>query len=204
MGQTNIMKISSLAFLIGSAVSSDDKMNSQELESFESVNDDVMGGISSGSISACGNKACFQGTIRTENNGGFASIMKRFDNLDLSQYSNIKIKAQEKAASDESGCAMYSISMMDNADVSFFNPMGLMCRMSDGCYFLNSFQVCNEMDTVSVRFSDFDGPWIMGTKISSMFAWELDTTNIKKIMMFAMKPDIIGDFNLKIAFVDFE
>merc|ERR1712048_1023152 len=106
----------------------EDRITAQELETFESANDDVMGGISSGSISGCGEKACFSGTVRTDNNGGFASIKKMYNNLDLSKYSNIKIKAQENSASDKSGCAIYTIGIMDNADISFANPMRLMCN----------------------------------------------------------------------------
>jgi NADH dehydrogenase [ubiquinone] 1 alpha subcomplex assembly factor 1 len=45
-----------------------------EISRWRSVNDEVMGGVSSGGIKAVDPTAVFEGTISLENNGGFASV----------------------------------------------------------------------------------------------------------------------------------
>lgn len=58
--------------------------NPQELQSWRSVNDGVMGGRSTGRVSYGGDGALdFSGFLSLENNGGFASIRSVSPNMDL-------------------------------------------------------------------------------------------------------------------------
>lgn len=67
--------------------------NSYDISKWEVVTDTVMGGRSSAdfNLDASGN-AVFKGTISLENNGGFASAQYSFDSMDLSDYSQFKIR----------------------------------------------------------------------------------------------------------------
>lgn len=46
------------------------------------INDNVMGGLSSGNVQYQGQRLIFSGTVSTQNNGGFTSIYKSMDPLD--------------------------------------------------------------------------------------------------------------------------
>ena len=63
------------------------------VESFDWVvlNDTVMGGRSSATVSAIENSIQFQGVVSLENNGGFASIRTR-DTIDLSTHTSVEIE----------------------------------------------------------------------------------------------------------------
>ena len=56
------------------------------------VNDGVMGGLSSSSITLNQSSMIFKGEVSLENNGGFASVRSARQRLDLSNYSEVKIK----------------------------------------------------------------------------------------------------------------
>lgn len=59
------------------------------------VNDGVMGGVSNSSIKRnTDGHGVFSGTVRLENNGGFASVRHSLDKIKLSQYSKFIIKVK--------------------------------------------------------------------------------------------------------------
>lgn len=63
-------------------------------ETWDALDDVVMGGVSNSNITLSNNRAVFSGNVSTQNNGGFASVRTRNFNptLDLSAYSGIEIK----------------------------------------------------------------------------------------------------------------
>ena len=63
------------------------------VESFDWIvlNDTVMGGRSSATVSTVENSIQFQGIVSLENNGGFASIRTR-DTIDLSTHTSVEIE----------------------------------------------------------------------------------------------------------------
>ena len=70
-----------------------DFTKNSKLHSWSIVNDVVMGGKSTSSIriNTEGN-AVFKGEVSLENNGGFSSLRHRFEKLDISNFSKIKIR----------------------------------------------------------------------------------------------------------------
>jgi NADH dehydrogenase [ubiquinone] 1 alpha subcomplex assembly factor 1 len=64
-----------------------------KLHTWRVVNDVVMGGRSSSSISIDANgNAVFKGEVSLENNGGFSSLRHRFEKIDVSRFKTIKIR----------------------------------------------------------------------------------------------------------------
>lgn len=61
-------------------------------ENWYVVNDVVMGGRSTGTISTNKKSVSFNGLLSLENNGGFASIRSSYEKYDLSNYNKVKIK----------------------------------------------------------------------------------------------------------------
>ena len=61
-----------------------DFTDAQEIQRWIAINDDVMGGISQSNIELSHTAtALFSGQLSLENNGGFASICRRFDKVNL-------------------------------------------------------------------------------------------------------------------------
>jgi monofunctional biosynthetic peptidoglycan transglycosylase len=58
------------------------------------INDGVMGGVSSGKMSAGDGYATFQGTVSFENNGGFSSVRSPAVVLDLSMYEGLILRVR--------------------------------------------------------------------------------------------------------------
>ena len=174
------------------------KFEASDLINWSNQNDDVMGGISTGENDICSDNSdlmCFHGTIRTENNGGFASLKGQFNGLDISDAKKLKINAQERKATGDNECVEYAVSLMDRGRFYCFG----------GCYFLQTIQFCNEMGVSKVKLSDFDRSTlnIMGRRMPSWLAWDLDTSDIRSFWLYAMKPGIIGDFELAIESIEF-
>lgn len=66
--------------------------NSNKLLNWNVVNDAVMGGNSKSSIDIdTGGYAIFKGKVSLKNNGGFSFLRHRFDKIDVSNFSKIKI-----------------------------------------------------------------------------------------------------------------
>ena len=58
------------------------------------INDGVMGGISSGEMSAADGYATFQGTVSFENNGGFSSVRSQAVVHDLSAFEGLVLRVR--------------------------------------------------------------------------------------------------------------
>ncbi len=58
------------------------------------LNDDVMGGISTSSVGLTGSGLLFQGTLSLENNGGFASIRSNAEEYDLSGTTGLRLRVR--------------------------------------------------------------------------------------------------------------
>lgn len=56
------------------------------------INDGVMGGLSTGSVSYSDSYFTYKGTISLENNGGFSSYRAPYKTQDLSSFSEIEIR----------------------------------------------------------------------------------------------------------------
>lgn len=61
-----------------------------------SVNDTVMGGVSSGMLSYEDNSLLFEGVVSTDSNGGFTSVRSPNQTTDLSQYSKAIIRLRSE------------------------------------------------------------------------------------------------------------
>lgn len=72
------------------------------------VNDGVMGGLSSSSVSVNDDKIIFTGNVSLENNGGFASLRSPVKNYNFENFSGIEIKIK-------GGGKRYSISMKETS-----------------------------------------------------------------------------------------
>jgi len=63
------------------------------LQNWRIVNDTVMGGVSSSTFSLNEDgHGVFQGEVSLENNGGFASVQYRFEQLSVKGYTKVKIR----------------------------------------------------------------------------------------------------------------
>lgn len=61
-----------------------------------SVNDTVMGGVSSGTLTYEENSLLFEGVVSTDSNGGFTSVRSPNQTTDLSQYSKAIIRLRSE------------------------------------------------------------------------------------------------------------
>lgn len=61
---------------------------------WQHINDGVMGGISSGGMSAADGYATFQGTVSFENNGGFSSVRSQAAVHDLSAFGGLVLRVR--------------------------------------------------------------------------------------------------------------
>ncbi len=69
--------------------------NNKEISKCFAINDNVMGGISTGGVSPPrGNSLNFSGSLSLENNGGFASIRSQPKDFNLSGYQGIRIRVK--------------------------------------------------------------------------------------------------------------
>jgi monofunctional biosynthetic peptidoglycan transglycosylase len=69
--------------------------NPQDREPWSAVNDNVMGGVSDGRVRITDRGTLeFFGSISLENNGGFASIRSRRDDMDLSSFDGLLIRVR--------------------------------------------------------------------------------------------------------------
>ncbi len=83
-----------LVLMLFSAVSSlfFDLAEDKDAENWAVINDGVMGGKSRGKIQSLPKSLLFEGVISLENNGGFSSLKRRFEEMDLSGQRTVEIK----------------------------------------------------------------------------------------------------------------
>ena len=61
-----------------------------------SVNDTVMGGVSSGTLTFDDENMIFEGTVSTDSNGGFTSVRSPTEGYDLSMYDRVVIRMKSE------------------------------------------------------------------------------------------------------------
>jgi len=67
------------------------------IDDWMSINDVVMGGVSTGRLESTGNDtAAFTGVVSLENNGGFASVRSRPRKFDLRGYSGLELRIRAR------------------------------------------------------------------------------------------------------------
>ena len=161
------------------------------------LHDGVMGGISSGSIILESSDsdgtlkgAVFSGTIRTENNGGFASVRRSVD-WDVSSFDGFFIDAYSEEATSSSSSSSssapraYSFNLKD---ASCLNMMG-------GVNFKMKFtpqSSSSELSRIFLPFVNFK-PDSRGRPVNRS---PLERNAIREISLMALKP--AGPFRLRI------
>ena len=89
-----------LSLLIGAPVSAEDETSTPIVDfgadssPWRSVDDDVMGGISSSRMRIEGDAAVFEGRLSLENNGGFASVRSGILQQDLGGHKGIRLRVK--------------------------------------------------------------------------------------------------------------
>ena len=117
---------------------------SSTINNWQVVNDDVMGGRSSGSFSLDEDgHGVFQGQISLENNGGFSSVRYRFGEMNTKEYSKVvlRIKGDGKK---------YQFRIKE--------------KSSDFHSYITTFQTTQEWETISLELSDMS-PSFRGNKL---------------------------------------
>lgn len=156
--------------------------NPTECQLMRSMHDGVMGGVSSGGFSfdPVRNSAIFTGTVRTENNGGFASV-RRSVSLDANGYDGIYIDASSTEPS-----RVFSFSVKDANCISM-GGVNFKCRFS-----------ASMTDTrILLPFSTFK-PEFRGRSVSVP---PLQLARIAEISFMATKP--AGVFSLSVSKLGF-
>jgi len=148
---------------------------------FTSIHDSVMGGISSGHIVFRDGRGVFEGVVRTENNGGFASV-RRGVQLDARGFDGLYL---DVASGDPS--RPYSLGLKDG-----------MCLSMGGINFKAKFVASSTIGRVLVPFSEML-PEFRGRTLTSVPP--LDVGNIKELSLYAIRP--AGSFRLTLAEVGF-
>jgi NADH dehydrogenase [ubiquinone] 1 alpha subcomplex assembly factor 1 len=89
------LSITALILTIGAALAGDDRVLfsfAEKSADWFVVNDGVMGGVSSSTIKLENGVLVFEGQVRLENNGGFASVRSNSSEQNLSDFSGIVLK----------------------------------------------------------------------------------------------------------------
>jgi len=148
---------------------------------FTSMHDSVMGGVSSGLIVFRDGCGVFEGVVRTENNGGFASV-RRGVQLDGRGFHGLYLDV----SSDDPARA-YSLGVKDG-----------MCLSMGGVNFKAKFVASSTVARILVPFSEMI-PEFRGRTLTSVPP--LDVGNIKELSFYANRP--AGSFKLSLSEVGF-
>jgi len=147
------------------------------------LNDGVMGGISNSNWQ----DGIFSGSVRLDNNGGFASLRLRFPNpLNVSQFDGFYIKAR--------------------------NMLGPQAKNQEFCVIMKDSLCMQTMATnFKMKFKPLTGDVMCLHKITAQSLnqpesfgrprndqWRCDMKRICEIGIMAIKPGVIGDFKLQI------
>merc|ERR1711879_293884 len=124
----------------------------------------------------------FEGTIRTANNGGFASARYRFpepQNLSGATGFYMDVRSEPQGARFE------------------FVLKDAECAKRMACSFKQGFRTTqgSGYSRANLRFRDFMGPEMFGKPMGPN-GWTLDTRFITEVGMMAYKDDIVGNFRL--------
>ena len=112
-------------------------------EAWRSVNDGVMGGVSSGAMIASGDVLVFLGELSLENNGGFASV-RRLVGADVSAATGLQLKVR--------------------GDGRTFQVRLRQDERFDGIAWRSAFSTSAQWQTVTLGFADFE-PVFRGRRV---------------------------------------
>lgn len=150
-----------------------------DVEAWYAINDGVMGGLSTGSMSRTGSGAVvFEGRVSLDNNGGFASVRSRPREKDLSAYDGIRVRVRGDGN-------RYKINL--KTDASF-----------DGLLYRVAFDTeAGRWQTVDIPFGEFE-PTYRGRVIDGAPA--LDLTKVTSLgLMISDKQ--AGPFALEVRWI---
>ena len=169
--------------------------NAGAADQFRSMHDVVMGGASDGSMRPCTNEkgevfATFQGTIRSDNNGGFASVRCSLGSgIDLSQFEGFYVDAR---AADAATAAKQILFVAKDAEC-----------MTTQVNFKAAFKVGFEGDRggtagsferIKIPFAAFDRPERMGRAV---MRGPLKANAVCEVGLMVLKE--FGDFGVDVA-----
>jgi len=148
------------------------------------VNDGVMGGVSSGQVlfSSPDQATLFTGTLRTENNGGFASIRRQGMFPDLRPFSHLIVDCRTNTPGKTFHLVVKdasALASMTNFKAPFQAPTGAF-------------------DRVSVPLSAFGVPERFGRPVNRP---PMNWSQLREVGFMILKPEV-GDFSLWIRSVD--
>ena len=155
--------------------------SNKEDKNWRIINDGVMGGLSRSSFKLVkGDFALFSGTVRPENNGGFASVRASISDMELENYDGAMIRIK--------------------GDGNLYNLRFRTNRNFDGVSYQAKFR--SEKDSwkeIKIPFSDFI-PTFRGRRVPNQPP--LDAADIKQMgILIADKQ--FGDFELIIDWMKF-
>lgn len=144
-----------------------------------SLNDGVMGGLSASTFE----RGVFRGTVRLENNGGFASVRARVEE-DLSAYDGFYITCRSAVKG-----MRFGLCVKDER-----------CSRNRAMDFKMEFQARDDiMETFTFPREKWSKPEFMGQKLRDKDRWTLDMGRIFEVGVIAIKPGVVGDFALEIS-----
>ena len=162
---------------------------------WRSLNDGIMGGVSDGAMLPSMDDACarFTGVVRTENNGGFASVRASFGSgIDLSQFEGFYLDV--KPGDDSTAGKAFLLVVKDEecmtTQVNFKAPFACADGDGDG----------DGWGRVKVPFAAFDRPERMGRAV---MRGPLRADAVCEIGLMVLKggAEQVGPFNLDVRAV---
>lgn len=149
-----------------------------DLRPWQAVNDGVMGGISVGAMVASDDGLRFEGTLSLENDGGFASVRRHFeDRLDGATGIRLRVRGDGRTY-------QFRIRLDDNFD---------------GISWRGKFDTDGSVQTVDLSFEDFE-PVFRGRLVEG--AGKPDTSHIRQLG-FLLADGGAGPFRLDIMAIEF-
>ena len=147
-------------------------------EAWRSVNDGVMGGVSTGAIAASPGGLVFEGELSLENNGGFASVRRLVD-ADVSAASGLQLKVRGDGRT-------YQVRLRQD-------------ERFDGIAWRAEIPASTQWQTVTLDLEDFE-PVFRGRRVVD--AGPLVPSNIRQIG-FMLADKTPGPFRLEIGAILF-
>ena len=145
-------------------------------KAFVVINDGVMGGISTSRVSSEGDALVFSGTVRLENDGGFASMRTDTGILDLGEFTGIELVIRGDGG-------RYKLTLRD-------------AGRSDGVLHRAAFDTrAGELLTLRLPFARFE-PSFRGRSVPD--APRLDTRRIQQLGVL-ISDGQAGDFRLEVV-----
>ena len=145
------------------------------------VNDGVMGGYSDSEANILDNSLFFKGIISLKNNGGFASIRKTGERLDISNFQKVKIRFKSKGR---------KFALRLTSSDSYWKP-----------FFKQEFESSTmDWETLEFNLSDFKEYTINGETGNTLIP-EAETKDFRLGLILFDKKE--GPFEIEIDYIEF-